>query len=135
MTLLMESNLVDGEEAATIDSEYVHASCLVTSGTDSMSFEAGENLLRRAASGCYSGVFLCRCFRGILMCSHARNPLEDVIIRGQACSAQISAGFVALRVFLASLPREIFQSEQYIDRPTFAQDARPHKKKHFEAHT
>lgn len=80
MTLLMESNLVDGEEAATIDSEYVHASCLVTSGTDTMSFEAGESLLRRVASGCYSSVFLCRCFRGILVCSHARNPLEDVII-------------------------------------------------------
>lgn len=42
MALLMEANLVDGEEAATINSDYVQASCLVTSATDSMSFEAGK---------------------------------------------------------------------------------------------
>lgn len=45
MTLLMESNLIDGEEAATISSEYVQASCLVTSGADGMSFDAGEPVL------------------------------------------------------------------------------------------
>lgn len=43
MTLLMGANLVDGEEATTLSSEYVQASCLVTSGTESMSFDAGES--------------------------------------------------------------------------------------------
>lgn len=42
MILLMETGMVDGEEANTLSSEYVQASCLVTSGTESMSFDAGE---------------------------------------------------------------------------------------------
>lgn len=42
MTALMEAGLVDGEEAATIQSDYVQASCVVTSSTEPMSFEAGE---------------------------------------------------------------------------------------------
>lgn len=33
---------MDGEEAATLSGEYVQASCLVTTGTESMSFGAGE---------------------------------------------------------------------------------------------
>lgn len=43
MTTLMEAGLVDGEEAATIQSDYVHASCVVTSSTERMSFKIGES--------------------------------------------------------------------------------------------
>lgn len=46
MTLLLEANMVDGEEAATLNSGYVQASCLVTSRTDTMSFKAGETVHR-----------------------------------------------------------------------------------------
>lgn len=46
MTLLMEAGLVDGEEAATVQSDYVQASCLVTSSTDRMSFATGESISR-----------------------------------------------------------------------------------------
>lgn len=42
MTLLMEAGMVDGEEAMTLGGEYLQASCIVTSGTGSMSFDAGE---------------------------------------------------------------------------------------------
>lgn len=38
----MEAGLVDGEEAATIQSDYVQASCTVTSSTARMSFDTGE---------------------------------------------------------------------------------------------
>lgn len=44
MTLLMGATLVDGEETATISSNYLQARCLVTSGTESMSFDAGETV-------------------------------------------------------------------------------------------
>lgn len=40
--MLMEAGLVDGEEAATIQSDYVQASCIVTSSTARMSFDIGE---------------------------------------------------------------------------------------------
>ncbi|CAM9419179.1 unnamed protein product [Pylaiella littoralis] len=43
MTTLMEAGLVDGEEAATIQSDYVHASCVVTSSTERMSFKTGSS--------------------------------------------------------------------------------------------
>lgn len=39
---LMAAGLVDGEEAATIQSDYIQASCLVTSSAEPMSFETGE---------------------------------------------------------------------------------------------
>ncbi len=42
MSLLMEATMVDGEEASTIESDYVQATCLVTSSTDQMSFVTGE---------------------------------------------------------------------------------------------
>ena len=42
MTVLMRANLVDGEEASTIESDFVQATCLVTSSTDQMSFAVGE---------------------------------------------------------------------------------------------
>jgi len=42
MTLLMRASLVDGEEASTIESDYVQATCLVTSSTDRMSFVSGK---------------------------------------------------------------------------------------------
>lgn len=38
--------MVDGEEIGTFQSDYVQASCLVTSGTDLMSFAAGEVVSR-----------------------------------------------------------------------------------------
>lgn len=44
MTLLMEAGLVDGEDADTIESDYVQASCLVTSSTDNLSFATGEGI-------------------------------------------------------------------------------------------
>ncbi len=43
MNLLMQATLVDGEEASTIESDYVQATCLVTSSTDRMSFATGKD--------------------------------------------------------------------------------------------
>lgn len=42
MTTLMEAGLFDGEEATTIQSDYINASCVVTSSAEPMSFETGE---------------------------------------------------------------------------------------------
>ena len=47
MTLLMDAGLVDGEDADTIESDYIQASCLVTSSTDNVSFATGEGISRR----------------------------------------------------------------------------------------
>ena len=44
MTLLMGASLVDGEEAITIESDYMQATCLVTSSTDRLSFSTGERV-------------------------------------------------------------------------------------------
>lgn len=40
--MLMKAGLVDGEEATTIQSDSVQASCVVTSSTDRMSLKTGE---------------------------------------------------------------------------------------------
>ncbi|CAM9766978.1 unnamed protein product, partial [Ectocarpus sp. 12 AP-2014] len=43
MVLLMEAGMEDGEGVMTIESEYVQASCLVTSSTGSLSFDTGTS--------------------------------------------------------------------------------------------
>ncbi|CAB1100232.1 unnamed protein product [Ectocarpus sp. CCAP 1310/34] len=43
MVLLMEAGMEDGEGVMTIESEYVQASCLVTSSTGSLSFATGTS--------------------------------------------------------------------------------------------
>ncbi|CAM9232454.1 unnamed protein product [Ectocarpus sp. 6 AP-2014] len=43
MVLLMEAGTEDGEGVMTIESEYVQASCLVTSSTGSLSFDTGTS--------------------------------------------------------------------------------------------
>ncbi|CAN0146525.1 unnamed protein product [Pylaiella littoralis] len=43
MTTLMEASLVDGEEATTIQSDYIQASCVVTSSEEPMTFKTGSS--------------------------------------------------------------------------------------------
>lgn len=97
MTLLMEANMVDGEEAATINSEYVQASCLVTSGTHSMSFEAGEHVLFLHFLAASAALCYLRHFRAVPLSLFAcMKPRE--VVQGQNLPPQIWA-----RLFFAGL--------------------------------
>lgn len=78
MTLLMEAGMVNGEEVSSIESDYVQASCLVTSSTDRMSFATGES---ESASRTLRAEHdeMRHCEQTSLLCNHQYSTILEVV--------------------------------------------------------